>query len=123
MRIKQLKRIKEFIAGDNSQLKEIINPRKENLKLRYSLAYARVGKNKRTLKHRLKFSEVYFIVKGTGVMHIGKDKKIVKSADTIYIPPGSIQFIENKGKSPLEFLCIVDPAWEPGCEEALEKDG
>ncbi|MEO0162775.1 MAG: cupin domain-containing protein [candidate division WOR-3 bacterium] len=120
MLIKRLKNLKTFIAGDNSKLKEILNPRKENLELRYSLAYARVGKNKKTLKHRLKYSEVYFILKGIGVMHINNEEKCVKPGDTIYIPPGSIQFIENKGKTPLEFLCIVDPAWEPACEEVVE---
>ncbi|MEO0190016.1 MAG: cupin domain-containing protein, partial [candidate division WOR-3 bacterium] len=73
-----------------------------------------------TLKHRLKYSEVYFILKGTGVMHINTEKRCVRPGDTIYIPPGSIQFIENKSKKPLEFLCIVDPAWEPDCEEVLE---
>lgn len=120
MIIKRLKNLKEFIAGDNSKLKEIINPKKEGLNVRYSLAYAKVLKNKKTLKHRLKYSEVYFIIAGSGVMHINKEKKTVKSGDTIYIPPGSIQFIENKGELPLEFLCIVDPAWEPECEEILE---
>ncbi len=120
MLIKRLKSLKTFIAGDNSRLKEILNPRKENLKLRYSLAYAKVGGYKKTLRHRLRYSEVYFILKGTGVIHINKQKKIVKSGDTIYIPPSSIQFIENKGKTILEFLCIVDPAWEPDCEEVLE---
>lgn len=123
MIIKHLKNLKEFIAGDNSRLKEIINPQKENLKLRYSLACAKVGKNKRTLKHRLKYSEVYFIIKGNGVMHIGKDKKNVKTGDTIYIPPNSVQYIENKGKCPLEFLCIVDPAWRAKCEEVLQNNG
>lgn len=123
MIIKHLKNLKEFTAGDNSWLKEIFNSKKENLKLRYSLAYAKVGRNKRTLKHRLKYSEVYFIIKGNGVMHIGKDKKTVKTGDTIYIPPNSVQYIENKGKVPLEFLCIVDPAWEPKCEEVLQNNG
>ncbi|MGQ9702054.1 MAG: cupin domain-containing protein [bacterium] len=119
MIIKRLENIKEFIANDNSRLKEIINPRKENLKLRYSLAYAQVQKNRKTLKHCLRYSEVYFILKGKGVMHIDAEKRIVKSGDTIYIPPGSVQFIENKGKRPLEFLCIVDPAWKPDCEKIL----
>lgn len=123
MLIKRSKNLKPFIAGDNSKLKEILNPRKENLELRYSLAYAKVGKNKRTLKHRLKYSEVYFILKGTGVMHINTEKKRVRAGDTVYIPPGSIQFIENNGKTPLEFLCIVDPAWELACEEVLEENG
>ncbi|MCX7995481.1 MAG: cupin domain-containing protein [candidate division WOR-3 bacterium] len=120
MIIKRLKNLRQFTAGDDSKLKEILNPRKEKLKVSYSLAYAKVGKNKKTLRHRLKYSEVYFILKGTGVMHIDNEKKVVKAGDTIYIPPYSIQFIENKGKTSLEFLCIVDPAWEPDCEEVLE---
>lgn len=119
MLIKRLKNLKTFIAGDNSELKEILNPKKENLKLRYSLAYARVGKNKKTLKHRLKYSEVYFILKGTGVMHIDSEEKVVRAGDTVYIPPKSIQYIENIGNSSLEFLCIVDPAWDLDCEEIL----
>ncbi|MEM3112669.1 MAG: cupin domain-containing protein [candidate division WOR-3 bacterium] len=123
MKIKSLKQCPEFTAGDNSKLREILNPKKEGLKLNYSLAYAQVKPKKRTLKHRLKYTEVYFIINGKGMMHIDRKKRIVKSKDTIYIPPGAVQFIENIGTQPLEFLCVVNPAWEPKCEEVLEKDG
>ena len=89
--------------------------------MNYSLAYAKVKPGKKTLKHRLKYSEVYYILKGKGVMYIEKEKKTVGPSDTIYIPPGSMQCIENTGKIDLEFLCIVYPAWQPECEEVLEK--
>jgi len=120
MKIKNIKDCRQFIANDYSKLREIFNPRKERLKLNYSLAYAKVEPHKKTLKHRLKYTEVYFILKGRGIMHINRQKKIVKSGDTIYIPPDSVQFIENKGRTPLKFLCIVDPAWEQKCEEIME---
>lgn len=121
MKIKKLKDCKQFIAGDNSILREILNPHKESLELNYSLAYAKVKPGKKTLKHRLKYSEVYYILKGKGMMYIDKEKRSVNSGDTIYIPPDSIQSIKNTGKSDLEFLCIVNPPWEPACEEILER--
>ncbi len=121
MKIKRLKECKQFIAGDNSILREILNPRKESLKLNYSLACAKVKPGKMTLKHRLKYSEVYFILKGKGIMYIDKEKKIVNPCDTVYIPPGSIQCIKNIGQEDLEFLCIVDPAWVLDCEEVFKE--
>ena len=33
-------------------------------------------------------------------------------AHAIYIPPDSLQFIQNTGTNDLVFLCIVDPAWK-----------
>ena len=36
MLIKDLRKCEEIIAGDNSILRELLNPLKENLKIRYS---------------------------------------------------------------------------------------
>ena len=52
-------------------------------------------------------------------MHIDKETAKVRSGQAVYIPPGSVQFIENTGRSDLDFLCIVDPAWRPEDEEIL----
>lgn len=122
MNIRHLKDCAKFAAGDNSQLREILNPKKEKLKINYSIAWASVKPGEKTLVHKLKFTEVYYILKGTGSMHIANKENSVKENDTIYIPPGAIQFIENIGKKNLEFLCIVDPAWEPECEEIIRND-
>ena len=122
MYIKSLDDCSEFIAGDNSILREILNPRKEkSLKINYSLAWAQVLPDEKTLPHKLCISEVYFILKGTGKMHINKEEKSVKQNDTIYIPSEAIQFIENTGTDNLEFLCIVDPAWQACLEQILKK--
>lgn len=119
MKIRHLRDCAQFIANDNSHLREIINPRKENLRISYSLAWATVAPGKKTLRHKLTYAEVYYITKGKGIMHINYHKKSVREKDTIYVPPHAVQCIENTGKLNLEFLCIVEPAWKPRCEEII----
>ncbi|VVC04794.1 Cupin domain protein [Candidatus Bilamarchaeum dharawalense] len=102
----------EFIAGDSSRLREILHPAKQKIKLRYSLAHFRVAPGQKTAKHALKTSEVYFLLSGRGKMHISNEEFEVEANDTIYIPPGEVQYIENVSKEELVALCIVDPAWK-----------
>ncbi len=119
MYVKHLKDRPEFLASDHSLLREILNPLKEELNIRYSLAWARVKPGEKTLVHKLEASEVYYIINGSGIMHINNEEKRVNKNDTIYIPPNAAQFIENTGEENLEFLCIVDPAWTPNAEKIL----
>ncbi|HOW86515.1 MAG TPA: cupin domain-containing protein [Candidatus Aminicenantes bacterium] len=108
-----------FRAGDASFLKELLNPVREPLPIRYSLAHAEVGPGAATLPHRLTVSEVYYILEGRGRMHVGGELAEIAAGQAVCIPPGEIQFIENIGTSRLAFLCIVDPAWTPESEEVL----
>jgi mannose-6-phosphate isomerase-like protein (cupin superfamily) len=110
----------EFAAGDGSRLSELFHADKDRLALGYSLARAVVGPGGRTLPHRLKGSEVYYIIGGRGIMHVGGESAEVVPDDAVYIPPGAIQFIENPGTGDLVFLCIVEPAWKAEDEEVLE---
>lgn len=109
----------EFIAGDNTILREILHPDKQNLQLRYSLAHAIVKPGEVSLPHRLATSEVYYILEGTGTMHIDDEEAEVGPGCTIYIPPHSVQSISNTGPTDLVFMCIVDPAWRAEDEEVL----
>jgi mannose-6-phosphate isomerase-like protein (cupin superfamily) len=111
MFIKNLKNCRKFIAGDSSVLREILNARKGDFSFGYSLAHAIVKPGKTTKPHKLKTSEVYYVLEGRGKMHIDKETGKVQAGDAIYIPPRCLQYIENTGKSDLIFLCIVDPAW------------
>ncbi len=122
MFIKKFQNCAEFIAGDSTILRETISPLndKENLKIRYSLAHAILKPGKKSYRHKLKTSEVYYILEGDGIMHIDDETAAVESGDTIYIPPNSAQYIENTGKADLKFLCIVDPAWRKEDEEVCE---
>ena len=121
MFIKRLGDCQEFIAGDVSILRELLHPGKSAFKIRYSLAHAKVAAGQKTRPHRLKSSEVYYIVAGEGVMHVDEEVVEVGPNCAIYIPPKAVQYIENTGSCDLEFLCIVDPAWRPEDEEVLER--
>lgn len=112
MIIKDLQSCTEFIAGDHTILRELLHPGKEKLELRYSLAHAVLKRGKTSFPHRLKTSEVYFILEGEGIMHIGEETAQVIPGNTIYIPPDTRQYIHNSGRIDLKFICIVDPAWK-----------
>jgi mannose-6-phosphate isomerase-like protein (cupin superfamily) len=119
--VKYLKDCRQFIAGDGSVLCEILHPEKAGTLNHYSLAHAKVAVGQKTRPHKLKSSEVYYITAGQGLMHIDKESLEVGSECAIYIPPESIQYIENTGDSELEFLCIVDPAWRQEDEEVFNR--
>jgi mannose-6-phosphate isomerase-like protein (cupin superfamily) len=120
MFIRDLQKCKQFTSGDNCILRELFNPLKDTLDLKYSLAHAVVEPGKTTYSHRLKSSEVYYILKGRGEMHIDGETKKVRKGQAVYIPPYSVQRIKNTGRGDLVFLCIVDPAWKKEDEEIAE---
>ena len=121
MLIRNLKKCQEIVAGDRTRLRELLHPDRDYLfHGRHSLAHAVVSPGRSSIRHRLKTDEAYYIISGTGVMHINSEDAPVGAGDAIDIPPGSTQWITNTGDVPLEFLCIVDPAWRPEDEEVLE---
>lgn len=112
MLIRSLHKCEEFIAGDNTILRELLHPDKQDIALRYSLAHAIVKPGDISQLHSLSTSEVYYILEGKGIMHIDDEQQEVFPGDAIYIPPHAKQCIHNHGESDLIFLCIVDPAWQ-----------
>ncbi len=119
MLIKDLQDCEEFIAGDGTILRELLHPAKSDLKLRYSLAHAVVKPGEASRAHRLKASEVYYILEGEGIMYIDDESAKVHTGHAIYIPPDSKQYIKNTGNFDLKFLCIVDPAWRKEDKEIM----
>ncbi len=119
MFIRDIRRIKNIVSGDGATLIELFNPLKDDLALRYSFARAVIKPGQRTHPHRLKTSEIYYFLRGKGIMHVGQETAGVRAGQAIYVPPHSIQFLENTGKSDCVFLCLVDPAWSPENEEIL----
>ncbi|HEX2694591.1 MAG TPA: cupin domain-containing protein [Acidobacteriota bacterium] len=119
MLIRDLETSRRFVSGDKAVLRELLHPDNAQVDIRYSLAHAVVKPGKKTRPHRLSTSEVYYILAGRGVIHVGDESEKVRPGQAVYIPPGSVQFIENSGRSDLAFLCIVDPAWRREDEEIL----
>ncbi|WP_272061358.1 cupin domain-containing protein [Oscillatoria sp. CS-180] len=122
MLVKTLQDCEMFIAGDNTQLRELLHPDKQPIDLRYSLAHAIVPVGQTSVDHSLTTSEVYYILSGQGKMHINDETQAVGPGDAIYIPPNARQFIQNIGTEPLVFVCIVDPAWRAEDETVYKND-
>ena len=120
MFIRKIDDCPEFVAGDNTRLREVFHPDKDRLELRYSFAVARVAPGETTLLHRLVHSEVYHLLEGAGEMEVEGERHRVRAGDVIYVPPGAAQRIANTGEGELAFVCIVDPAWRAEDEELLE---
>ncbi len=121
MFVRYLKDCRQFIASDDSILRELLHPKQADLQIRYSLAHAEVRPGQKTKPHKLKSAEVYYIITGQGLMHIDDQSSEVGPECAVYIPPDSIQYIENTGTSDLKFLCIVDPAWQEEDEEVFDR--
>ena len=119
MFIKDLQDCEKFQAGDGSLLRELLHPDKAKLEIRYSLACAIVKPGQTTQPHKLKTSEVYYILEGRGIMHIEDESAEVRPQQAIYIPPHARQSIHNPGDKDLCFLCIVDPAWRAEDEDLV----
>ena len=78
MIIKGLNQCEPFLAGDATHLRELLHPDKADLKINYSLAHAVVKPGQTSLSHRLRTSEVYYILEGKGIMCINDEHALVK---------------------------------------------
>lgn len=117
MIIKKFSSLEKIAGSEGSEIRDYFSGGKS---VRYSIAHFTLKTGNQTLKHKLVSSELYFIIKGNGIIHAGKDTCDVQKNDVVLIRPNEEQLIENTGDSDLEFLCIVDPAWKKEEEIILE---
>jgi mannose-6-phosphate isomerase-like protein (cupin superfamily) len=101
----------EIIANDGCRLRELLNPAHDRSGLPYSLALAVVAPGQATHPHWLGQHEVYLVIRGRGRMHIGAEVDELGVGDSVVIPPGAAQWIENCGAEELEFVALVSPPW------------
>lgn len=120
MFLTRLKDCPEFIAGDRTRLRELLHPTKSDARVGYSLAHGYLEPGNRSLRHRLRSSEVYYFLAGEGTLTIEEHSVKVSRGAVIYVPPGAAQSLVNAGTDAIEFLCLVDPAWKMEDEEILE---
>ncbi|NOX41093.1 MAG: cupin domain-containing protein [Alphaproteobacteria bacterium] len=109
----------EFYTRERCFITEILNhPDSPDL----SLARCRVLAGVTTELHRLKATrEVYVIEQGQGLMDDGHSEQLaVKAGDSVTIPAGHGQRIENTGTEDLVFMVICTPRFEPECYQADE---
>lgn len=120
MSLKKLPEIPEVDGSEGTKIKQIFHPHNTLNGIRYSVAHFSLEKGKKSQLHKMKSSEIYYILEGDGILHIDDDKHKVSADDSIYVPPMAKQFIENTGDAKLKFLCIVDPAWKQEDDTLLE---
>jgi mannose-6-phosphate isomerase-like protein (cupin superfamily) len=109
MLIRRSQDCEEIIANDGCSLIELLHPNRLGLNLPYSLAVAKVLPGQSTHTHVLAQTEVYFIIQGRGLMHIGQESAEVAAGDAVLIPTGQTQWIENTGAEDLRFIALVNP--------------
>ena len=112
MNVKNVEKIKAFSGQEGTKIKQIFSPEDTSNIIRYSIAHCTINPSKTSRPHTMKTSEIYYILDGSGTIHIGEEEKEVKKNDAVFVPPNFRQFLENKGKTDLVALCIVDPAWK-----------
>jgi mannose-6-phosphate isomerase-like protein (cupin superfamily) len=98
--------LQEFATSERCFITELLNhPSRPDV----SLARARVAPGVATQLHALDVEETYVIEAGGGVMDVGSDRFRVVPGDSILIPKGVSQRIENDGATDLIFLCLCRP--------------
>ena len=103
--------VEEFITKDGSAIREILAPAKSSLKAQ-SLAEATLKPGQSTEKHlHVRAEEVYYVLKGRGLMEIGQVKQEIGPGDGVAIPPGSEHKLTNTGEENMVFLCCCSPAY------------
>ena len=51
--------------------------------------------------------ELYYILAGKGLMHLGDEHREVESGDVIYIPPDKVHFLSNTAIEDIRFLTLT----------------
>ncbi len=111
MLIRRLADCPGIIAADGTRLFELLHPARSEARIGCSLAFGQLGLGRSSLPHKLRQAELYYILRGRGVMHVGAEQAEVRTGHAVYVPPGAVQWLENTGWQTMKFLCIVDPAW------------
>ena len=87
-----------------------------------SVAHVIMRPKEVSLSHKhMKFTELYYILEGEGVMWLGEEKFGVKEGSLVEVRPNTAHKLENTGKSTLKHLVISTPAFSPDDVVLLEK--
>lgn len=112
MDVANINDVPSFTTKDGSEIRELLAWRNSCIR-NQSLAEARVATGLTTEAHRhLQTEEIYYILKGAGIMYLGEQSQEVGPGDAIAIPPGTEHKITCTSKETLVFLCCCAPGYE-----------
>lgn len=103
-----------FRARDDCLLCELFHPGDLDRALTpaCSIVHAVLAPGERTQAHTLVTShEIYLVIAGTGVMHVGEESAPVRAGQAVWVPPGHRQWIENDRETDLVFFAVCQPPW------------
>ena len=120
MLIKSLPVCPPLLARDGCRIFELLHAKNDPIELPYSFAIAEIEPGVRSYRHRLRQTEVYYVIEGHGRMHIDDETAEVASGDAVLIPSGAEQWIENAADHMLRFIAVVSPPWREEEDERLE---
>lgn len=114
--------VQPYVTKDRSTIRELMCPTRHGNQAQ-SLAEAIIPAGGRTLLHRhLTSEEIYYIVRGDGMMTLDGKAFFVKAGDTICIPPGTPHAIKAGTRERLRILCACSPAYSHDDTELLEAE-
>ena len=120
MSLRKNSEIDSITGNEGTKIKQYFHPHNTLNGINYSLAQFSLDAGKKSKLHKIKSSEIYYILEGRGILHIDEESHHLEKDDSVYVPSNSRQFIENSGSNELKFLCIVEPAWKADDEILLE---
>ncbi len=120
MSLRKNSEIDSIQGNEGAKVKQYFHPHNTLNGINYSLAQFILESGKKSKFHKMKSSEIYYVLEGSGILHINDELHHLEKDDSVYVPPNSKQFIENVGADDLKFLCIVEPAWKTSDEVLLE---
>ncbi len=75
------------------------------------LAIATLAPGREIEAHIDPMEEIYFVLNGTGEMHVDDESRQVGPGDATWIPTGSRHSLLNDGDKDLVILVVASPAW------------
>jgi len=104
--VASIEKVEAFTTKDGSTIRELHHTANQ------SLAEATLEPDQATERHYHRATEeIYFVVKGSGLLEVDGESQIVRPGDAILIPPGAWHTFENNGTSELRFLCCCAPPY------------
>jgi mannose-6-phosphate isomerase-like protein (cupin superfamily) len=100
-----------FTTKDGSEIRSILD-RTNSAATNQSLAEATLLPGAETEEHRHpQAEEIYYVLRGRGLISVEGERREVGPGDAILIPPGTRHTIRNIGREPLVFLCCCAPPY------------
>ncbi len=118
--VKRVSQCPVKVFGGGFNVREVIHPKNDGVNPGFSVAYITLGAHRSTAPHKLtRSAQVYFILDGVALLHVGGKTIRVEPGMAIYIAPNVVQWAENRSDSEFTFLCIVSPPWSKAEEVVL----